>query len=242
MPQATVDDKTIFDHLVGSGGRMSTVAEGGQLEEGQKLAVSALNEPTSTATRRTRRSKPTRLWPMSKATRRRFGCRPRLPFRPETGSPMLSGSLRQRAGHHTVRRRRVWRQDRRPAGRRGRPTVEGGGATRAGCLEPGRGVLLRHLPAGGRREDQVGIAKEGKIVLWDYNVYFAGDRGARHISTTSRIIARTASAAGSAVDPARIHSPRAPGAPRRTIPTASPASPRSTSWRPKPRSIRSNSA
>ena len=62
----------------------------------------------------------------------------------------------ERPRHHAVRRRRLRRQER-------RPPVRGGGAARedhrpagAGGLHPRRGVLLRHLRPGLRREDRVG--------------------------------------------------------------------------------------
>ena len=84
----------------------------------------------------------------------------------------------ERPGRHPLRRRRVRREELRPPVRGGGPPREDHRAAGAGGLHPRRGVLLRHVRPGLRREDRLRPRRRGKITLWDYDVYFAGDRAA----------------------------------------------------------------
>ena len=84
------------------------------------------------------------------------------PFGRETRSPGDRVPAGKRPRHHALRRRRLRRKDGQPAGRRGGQAGQGRRQAGPGGLEPGRGVLLRHLPAGGGRQDQVGDRRRGQ--------------------------------------------------------------------------------
>ena len=86
-----------------------------------------------------------------------------------------------------------------------------------------------------------GVDGAGRIVLWDYHVYFAGERGAGS-STTCPITARCRTEAAGGRSPARIPSRTGAGAPPATIPTPLPGNRRSTSWPRRSGPIRWSSA
>ena len=74
-----------------------------------------------------------------------------------------------------------------------------------------------------------GVDDAGKMAFWDYDVYFAGERGAPQFYTIPNH--RTASRGSGFGGPARrIPSPPAPGARRATTPTPSPGNRTWTCW------------
>ncbi len=86
-----------------------------------------------------------------------------------------------------------------------------------------------------------GVDAAGKLAFWDYDVYFAGERGAEQFYTVPNH--RTASAAAADLaGRARIRLPPARGARPATTPTPSRANRRLTSWPPPRELTRCNSA
>jgi len=84
-----------------------------------------------------------------------------------------------------------------------------------GGLDPGRRVLLRQLPAGGSRQNQVGNRRRRQDDALDYSVYFAGPRSAEQYYDVPNNIMRVYGqwmGPTTAVHPFRVGPWRAPGA------------------------------
>ena len=181
VPQATVDDKSIFEHLVKSAPRSNVVDRGGNIETGEKLADITIEETylnsyvahaaieTHTALAKVEDDKVT-VWASTQG-----------PFRVKD---QVAGAL----GLSSENVRVIT------------PFVGGGfgGKTSAPqAVEAARLANAVGKPvqvAWSRAEEffydtfrpaavvkiKSGITKTGEIVLWDYGVYFAGSRGSQH--------------------------------------------------------------
>ena len=179
-PPSQVDDQTIFDHLLAkAGGTDELSPRAANSTRARSRPRSWSSRRISTATRPTRRWRPIRPWPTSRATRRPSGSPPRPPSRPETRSPRPSASPPDNVRVIT-------------------PFVGGGfGGKSSGqqAVEAARLSKATGKPVQvcWTREEEFffdtfrpaavvkiksGLTKDGKATLWDYNVYFAGDRGA----------------------------------------------------------------
>ena len=132
----------------------SVVDESGNLAEGEKLAATLVEKTylnsyvahaameTHSATAAIEDGKAT-VWASTQA-----------PFSVQAAGGAGAGlHAAERARHHALRRRRLRRQERVPAGGRGGAAGEAHRQAGAGGVGPRRGVLLRHVPAGGRGED-----------------------------------------------------------------------------------------
>ncbi len=221
------------DHLRSSAQGRAASAEsspsGGDLEAGQKLGETKLRAHLPEQLRGPRRPwRPTRPWPRSRATRRPSGPPRRLRSACATRWPGTRLAARERARHHAVRGRRLRRQEPQPAGDRGRAPGQGRRQAGAGVLDPRGGVFLRHVPA--RRpssRSSPASTSRARSTFWDYEVYYAGDRGAAQFYNIPNH--RTATHGGGwQGPPGSILSAPAPGARPATTPTPSPASRRST--------------
>jgi nicotinate dehydrogenase subunit B len=180
VPPATVDDQTIFEHLLKNAGDGRVVARGGQLEEGEKLADIVIEQTyldgykahapmeTHTAVAHVEGNKAT-VWASTQTP---------FPTKDQIASAL---------GFSADDVRLIT------------PFVGGG----FGGKSPGRQALeaARLSKATGKpvqvmwtREEEFfydtfrpaavvkiksGVTKDGKAVLWDYGVYFAGDRGSQ---------------------------------------------------------------
>ena len=190
-------------------------------------------QPTSTATSPIRRWRPTPPWRRSKATRRRSGPRRRIRSAPATRLPRAIGFPGGKGPrHHAVCRRRVWRQDQQPRGGRGGAAGQGRRQAGAGDVEPRGGIFLRHLPSGGRREDQFrrGCRRQNGL-LGLRRLFRRRTRRAAilHRAESSHRVARVGfwrTGERASVRHRRLARARA------TTPTPSPANRRLTSWPP----------
>lgn len=180
VPPANVDDQTIFEHLLGKAGKGNVVAQGGELEDGEKLADIVVEQTyfdgykahspieTHTALAKIEGNKAT-VWVSTQT-----------PF-------PIKNQIAEAIGFAADDVRVIT------------PFVGGG----FGGKSPGRQAIeaAKLAKATGKpvqvawsREEEFfydtfrpaavvkiksGIAKDGKIVLWDYNVYFAGERGSQ---------------------------------------------------------------
>ncbi|MBI3944541.1 MAG: xanthine dehydrogenase family protein molybdopterin-binding subunit [Armatimonadetes bacterium] len=193
-PFADVDDKSIYDHLVRTAGDARTAAEGGDLEQGAKESVQVFEETyynayvahapiePHTATVNIEGDRVT-VWP---STQRPFGCKDEVAR--ELGVPARNV--------HVIT-----------------PYVGGGfgGKSRnQQAIEAARLAKATGLPVqvAWTREEETfydtfrpaavirirsGVNGEGKIVLWDYVVYNAGERGAPQFYDIAHHRTRTAS-------------------------------------------------
>ena len=142
-PAPTVDDKTIFDHLLKVAPKGETVAEGGILSEGRKCSsrCARANVPEQL-----RLSRPHRNAHRFGQDRRKQG--DPLGLHANALRPERRGSLSSRpacaecAGHHTLYRRGLRRKEQQSASPRGGQAGQADRKTNTGSLDSGRGVLL----------------------------------------------------------------------------------------------------
>lgn len=178
-PVADVDDRTIYEHLMRTAGEARTIAEGGDLAQGARDAVQVFEETyynayvahcpiePHTATVQIEGEKVT-VWA---STQRPFGCKEEVAR--ELGVP--AQNVRVIA-----------------------PYVGGGFGGKSRNLQAIEAARLakatgRPVQVAWSREEEIfndtfrpaavvkirsGIDRNGRIVLWDYLVYNAGDRGA----------------------------------------------------------------
>ena len=181
MPEAKVDDESIFEHLVKNAPRRNVVDRGGDIKSGEKLADVVIEQTylnsyvahapieTHTALAKVEGDKVT-VWASTQG-----------PFR-------VKDQVAQALGFSSQNVRVIT------------PFVGGGfgGKTSAPqAVEAARLAKLTGKPvqvAWSRAEEffydtfrpaavvkiKSGITNAGKIVLWDYGVYFAGSRGSKH--------------------------------------------------------------
>jgi len=133
-PSAEVDDETIFDRLLKSAPEGRAVAQGGNLEEGAKLAAGSfaetyLNSYVAHGPNRRRQSHGLGIDAGAVQGQRR-NC-------PDFGFP-----ARERPAHHAIRRRRIRRQNAKHPGGPGRPAGKGCRETRPGRLDARRRIFL----------------------------------------------------------------------------------------------------
>ena len=231
VPEPTVDDKTIFDHLLKAAPEGRVVAEGGDLEEGRKLAAKTFEQTylnsyvahaaieTHTALAKIEGDKAT-VWA---STQNPFGAQREI-------AEAIGLRRRKGARHRPVCRRRFWRQDAQHAGGRGRAAGQGRRQAGAGGWSRAEEFFYDTFRPAAVVKINSGIDASGKMVFWDYDVFFAGERGARS-SIRSHIIAPPPGPQAGRGRRDRIPSPPAPGARRATTPTPLPANRRLTSWR-----------
>lgn len=195
VPEAEVDDETIFEHLLAKAQRANVVDRGGKLETGEKLADVVVEETyldgyvahatieTHTALAKVE-GKTATVWASTQS-----------PFR-------VKDQVAQALGFSSKDVRVIT------------PFVGGGfgGKTSAPqAVEAARLAKAVEKPvqvAWSREEEffndtfrpaavvkiRSGITEAGKIVLWDYGVFFAGDRGSRQFYDISHH--RTVSSGG----------------------------------------------
>jgi isoquinoline 1-oxidoreductase len=181
VPEAQVDDESIFEHLVKNAPRRNVVDRGGDVKKGEKLAGTVIEETylnsyvahaaieTHTALAKIEGNKAT-VWASTQG-----------PFR-------VKDQVAQALGFSSQDVRVIT------------PFVGGGfgGKTSAPqAVEAARLAKITGKPvqvAWSRAEEffydtfrpaavvkiKSGITNSGKIVLWDYGVYFAGARGSQH--------------------------------------------------------------
>jgi nicotinate dehydrogenase subunit B len=177
IPETKLDDKTIFEHLLAVAPEARVVAQGGDLKQGESLAATIFDETylngyvahaaieTHTATAKVEGDKAT-VWPSTQAPfRAKDEIAQALSLPPQNVrviAPFVGGGF----GGKTVNRQAV--QAARLAKLTGKPVQVAW--SRADeffndTFRPAAVVKIRS-----------GTDAQGKIVLWDYDVYFAGDR------------------------------------------------------------------
>jgi len=178
VPSADVDDKTIFAHLLASGDRKNVVAQGGDLEAGAKQADMMIEQTyldgyvahapieTHTALAQVEDSKAT-VWV---STQTPFPTRDRiasaLGFAADQVrliTPFVGGGFGGKSpGQQAVEAARL-------AKATGKPVQV--------CWSREEEFFYDTFRPAAVVKIKSGITKEGKAVLWDYDVYFAGSRG-----------------------------------------------------------------
>jgi len=181
IPKATVDDKTIFDHLVKVSPGIETVSEGGNLKTGGELSEVIFEE--------TYLNSYVAHAPIELHTAAANIEGDKITVWASTQTPFsLQSQISREVGHPSKNVRII-------------PPFVGGGFggktnNRQG-VEAARLTKLTGKPvqvAWSRAEEffydtfrpaavvkiKSGIKNPGKITLWDYTVYFAGERGAQH--------------------------------------------------------------
>jgi len=179
VPAATVDDKTIFEHLLKNAGPENVRAQDGQLEEGEKQAETVVEQTyldgykahaaieTHTALAQVEGSKAT-VWA---STQTPFPLKDQianvLGFKPDDVrviTPFVGGGFGGKsAGQQAIEAARL-------AKAAGKPVQVMWGRDEEFFYDTFRPAAVVKIKSG--------ITKEGKLALWDYHVYFAGDRGA----------------------------------------------------------------
>jgi len=179
VPPATVDDQTIFEHLLKNAGRENTTAQGGQLEEGEKLSEIVIEQmyldgykahaaiETHTALAQVEGNKAT-VWA---STQTPFPLKDQvasaLGFKPEDVrviTPFVGGGFGGKsANQQAVEAARL-------AKATGKPVQVMWSREEEFFYDTFRPAAVVKIKSG--------ITKAGKATLWDYHVYFAGDRGA----------------------------------------------------------------
>jgi nicotinate dehydrogenase subunit B len=192
VPEATVDDTTIFEHLLANAGDGSVVAEGGDLQAGQKLADTVVEQTyydgyvshapieTHTALAQVEADKAT-VWA---STQSPFGIKDQiaraLGFEADNVrviTPFVGGGFGGKApGQQAIEAARLSKL----AGKPVQVTWTREEEFFYDTFRPAAVVKVKS-----------GMAKDGRLSLWDYSVYFAGSRGAQqfynipHHRTTS---------------------------------------------------------
>ncbi len=180
VPEPTVDDKTIFDHLLKAAPQARVVDEGGDLAEGRKLAgktfeLTYLNSyvahaamETHTALAKVEAEKAT-IWA---STQNPFGAQREiaeaigLPAQNvRVITPFVGGGF----GGKTHNRQAV--EAARLAKAVGKPVQVAWSRAEEFFYDTFRPAAIVKIKSG--------IDGSGKMVLWDYDVFFAGERGAK---------------------------------------------------------------
>jgi isoquinoline 1-oxidoreductase len=180
-PAATVDDKTIYDHLLKVAPPGETVAEGGNLAEGEKAAKAVLERTylnayvshatieTHTALAKVEGGKVT-IWA---STQSPFGIRQEVASAlglPEKDvhvlAPFVGGGFGGKGSNHQAA------EAARLAAKVGRPV-------QVTLTRPEEFFYDTFRPAAVVKIKS-GVTEAGALCLWDYGVYYAGDRGAPH--------------------------------------------------------------
>ncbi len=179
VPPANVDDETIFEHLVANAGRQNVVAEGGQLEAGEKQAEIVIEQTyldgykahapieTHTALAQVEGDKAT-VWI---STQTPFPTRDRVAEALGLGAdnvqvitPFVGGGFGGKSpGQQAVEAARL-------AKATGKPVQVMWTREEEFFYDSFRPAAVVKIKSG--------ITKDGKATLWDYKVFFAGARGA----------------------------------------------------------------
>jgi isoquinoline 1-oxidoreductase len=180
VPEAKVDDGTIFEHLLANAGGGNVADHGGELESGEKLADVVIEHTylndyvahapieTHTALAKVEGNKAT-VWA---STQGPFSLKDQiakaLGFAPENVqviTPFVGGGFGGKtAGPQAVEAARL-------AKLAGKPVQVARTREEEFFYDTFRPAAVVKIKSG--------IASGGKIVLWDYGVYFAGERGAK---------------------------------------------------------------
>jgi len=209
-----VNDQNIFDHLLQNAGNGNTVAKGGDLEEGQKLAEILVEQTyldgykahasmeTHTALAQVEGNKAT-VWI---STQTPFPTKDQianaLGFEADNVrviTPFVGGGFGGKsAGQQSVEAARL-------AKATGKPVQV--------CWSREEEFFFDTFRPAAVVKIKSGLTKEGKAVLWDYNVCFAGDRGAPHFYDipNHRTMSSGGGFGGSPVHPFATGAWRAPG-------------------------------
>ena len=192
VPEATVDDKTIFEHLLASAGGGNVVAEGGDLQAGQEQADTVVEQTyydgyvshapieTHTALARVEGDKAT-VWA---STQSPFGIKDQiaraLGFDADNVrviTPFVGGGFGGKApGQQAIEAARL-------AKLAGKPVQVMWTREEEFFYDTFRPAAVVKIKSG--------VAQDGRLALWDYSVYYAGSRGAQqfynipHHRTTS---------------------------------------------------------
>ena len=192
VPEATVDDKTIFEHLLASAGGGNVVAEGGDLQAGQEQAETVVEQTyydgyvshapieTHTALARVEGDKAT-VWA---STQSPFGIKDQiaraLGFDADNVrviTPFVGGGFGGKApGQQAIEAARL-------AKLAGKPVQVMWTREEEFFYDTFRPAAVVKIKSG--------VAQDGRLALWDYSVYYAGSRGAQqfynipHHRTTS---------------------------------------------------------
>jgi len=180
-PAATVDDRTIYDHLLKVAPPGETVSEGGDLAEGEKAAKTVLERTylnayvahaaieTHTALAKVEGGKVT-VWA---ATQSPFGIRQEVASAlglPEKDvhvlTPFVGGGFGGKGTNHQAA------EAAKLAAKVGRPV-------QVMLTRPEEFFYDTFRPAAVVKI-KAGVTAAGALCLWDYGVYFAGDRGSQH--------------------------------------------------------------
>jgi len=181
LPEAKVDDKTIFDHLLNVAADGETVSQGGNLNQGEKLASEVFEETylnsyvahatieTHTAVAKIEGNKAT-VWA---STQTPFGAKDEvaqaLGFPSQNVriiTPFVGGGF----GGKTRNQQVV--EAARLAKLTGKPVQVAWSRAEEFFYDTFRPAAVVKIKSG--------ITDSAKVVLWDYHVYFAGERGAQH--------------------------------------------------------------
>ena len=180
VPPANVDDQTIFDHLLKSAGKPNIAAQGGQLEEGQKLAEIVIEQTyldgykahaaieTHTALAQVEANKAT-VWI---STQTPFPTKDQIANALGFGAddvrvitPFVGGGFGGKSpGQQAIEAARLSKAT-------GKPVQV--------CWSREEEFFFDSFRPAAVVKIKSGITKEGKAVLWDYSVYFAGERGSQ---------------------------------------------------------------
>jgi nicotinate dehydrogenase subunit B len=181
VPPAQVDDQTIFEYLLKNAGEGRVSAQGGQLEEGQKLADIVIEQTyldgykahapieTHTALAQVEGNKAT-VWistqtpfPTKDQIARTLG------FNADDVrviTPFVGGGFGGKSpGQQALEAAKLSKAT-------GKPVQVMWSREEEFFFDSFRPAAVVKIKSG--------IRKEGKAVLWDYSVYWAGDRGAAH--------------------------------------------------------------
>jgi len=181
IPAVKVDDKTIFDHLLSVASEGETVAQGGDIKQGEKLAAAISEEKylnsyvahapieTHTAVAQVEGNKAT-VWA---STQRPFGAKEEiaraLGFPSQNVrviTPFVGGGFGSKnQNQQTVEAARL-------AKLTGKPVQVAWSRAEEFFYDTFRPAAVVKIKSG--------TTDAGKIVLWDYGVYFAGERGSQH--------------------------------------------------------------
>jgi len=179
VPQPTVDDQTIFEHLLKNAGRENAVAQGGQLDEGEKASEIIVEQTyldgykahaaieTHAALAQVEGNKAT-VWA---STQTPFPLKDQvvnaLGFQAENVrviTPFVGGGFGGKsASQQGVEAAKL-------AKITGKPVQVMWSREEEFFYDTFRPAAVVKIKSG--------LTKDGKATLWDYHVYFAGDRGA----------------------------------------------------------------
>jgi len=209
-----VDDQNIFDHLLKNAGKGNVSAQGGNLEEGQKLAEIVVEQTyldgykahssleTHTALAQVEGNKAT-VWI---STQTPFPTKDQianaLGFPADSVrviTPFVGGGFGGKsAGQQSIEAAKLSKAT-------GKPIQV--------CWSREEEFFYDTFRPAAVVKIKSGMTKEGKAVLWDYNVCFAGDRGAAHFYDIPhhRTMSSGGGFGGSPVHPFATGAWRAPG-------------------------------